>query len=130
MKFSKSNIPFVQPSMSQGPAIVVPPPQVRRLLSMPESQVEMKDSHRDEIQALYTIRDPDIYNDPFQFSVVRKQLSREIPTFTSDFAEEIATGIQQYWGNSSDWTTVKVWETTLKIVTRASNRVFVGAPLC
>lgn len=129
-KFSKSNIPFVQPSITMGPVIVVPPPQVRRILSMPESQVELKYSHMDEIQAPYTIRDPDVYGNPFQVGVVRRQLSREIPSFTGDFAEEIGSAIQQYWGTSSDWNAVKVWETTLKIVTRASNRVFVGVPLC
>ena len=129
-KFSKSNIPFAQPSMATGALVILPPAQVRHILSMPEREIHTAEPQQEVIQAPYTICDPDIYANRFHFDVVRRQLSKNLALFTEDIGEELALGFEQYWGTSSDWTTIRAWDSALKIVARAANRVFVGAPLC
>ena len=129
-KFSKSNIPFVQPSLAYGPLVILPPSQVRQILSMPDRQIHTAEPQQEVVQAPYTICDPNIYENRFHFDVVRRQLSKNLALFTEDIAEELALGFEQYWGTSSEWTTVKAWDSALKIIARAANRVFVGAQLC
>lgn len=129
-KFSKFNLPFVLPSMASGPIVVIPPSQLKSILSRPESELEAWRSQNETIQASYTIRDEDIYVNNFHVNVIRKQLTRNLESLTQDIVEELALGFQHYWGTSTEWTTVKAWESCLKIVARAANRVFVGIPLC
>lgn len=128
-KFSKFNRPFVIPSMASGPTLILPPSQMHNILNKPESEVDALGAQNDSIQASYTIKDSDIYMNNLQFNIVRKHLTRNIALFSQDVAEELALAFEQYWGTSGEWTSVTVWDSCLKIVARAANRVFVSIPL-
>jgi S-formylglutathione hydrolase FrmB len=48
-----------------------------------------------------------------------------------EIEEELAVGVTHYWGKDTEsWTEVPVFDTINKVVARASNRIFVGLPLC
>ena len=116
--------------MAMGPVVIVPPLQIRHILSKPESEVDAYGPQNDSIQAPYMIKDKEIYIKNFHFDVLRKQLTKNLPLFTADMAEEIAFGFEQDWGTSTEWVSVRAWDSVLKIVARAANRIFVGLPLC
>ena len=45
--------------------------------------------------------------------------------------DELSVAIDECWGvNCDEWKEVGVFDSMMKIVSRASNRVFVGLPLC
>lgn len=62
--------------------------------------------------------------------VVRRQLTRRLPLLTADVHEELALAMEQNWTPKEEWTTVAAYESVMKIVSRAANRVFCGTELC
>ena len=130
MQFSKSDTLFVQPSMATGPVVIIPPSRTKDILSMPEDELSAYGSQNETLQAVYTIRDKDIYLNRFHFSIVRNQLTKNLDSLTSIIAEELALAFERHWGISNDWVTVRAWDSILKIVSQAANRVFLGLALC
>ena len=116
--------------MATGPVVIVPPSQIRHILGRSENEVDAYGSQNESIQAPYTIKDRDIYINNFHVDVLRKQLTKNLHLLTADMAEELALGFEQYWGTSTEWVSVRAWDSVLKIVARAANRVFIGLPLC
>jgi hypothetical protein len=84
---------------------------------------------------------------PYQFPIIRAQLTRALPQLVPEVHDKIADASNDFIPLSSgefrtsqqllyhpdigiDWTGVKALETFMKVVCRASIRVFVGRPLC
>ena len=116
--------------MATDTVLIIPPKQTHHILSKPESDVDAYGPQNETIQARYTIGDKEIYLNNFHFSVIRKELTKNLPVLIENIAEELALGFQQYWGTSKEWHKVKAWDSVLKIVARAANRVFIGTTLC
>ncbi|KAI9662176.1 MAG: hypothetical protein M1831_002872 [Alyxoria varia] len=114
------------------PTLVLPASDIHSVYAArPESEVDVWGEMHQMIQAPYTVRDRDIYANNFHMNVVRKQITRSLGLLTADLADEIAVAFKEYFGvDCTEWKTVKLWDCLLKIVARASNRVFVGLPLC
>ncbi|KAK0448940.1 cytochrome P450 [Desarmillaria tabescens] len=68
--------------------------------------------------------------DPYQTEVVRGALTRNIVTCFSDVQDEIKVAFEDYIPMTDDWIEVSAYETILQIVCRASNRMFIGLPIC
>lgn len=130
MKYSKANIPFVLPSMAKEPVVIIPPAHLRHILSKPEGEIDAYGPQNETIQAPYTIRDEDIWINNYHFDIVRKQLTKNLPFLADEIAEELAFAFEHYWGSDGDWKNVPAWDSLLQIISRASNRVFIGVPLC
>ena len=116
--------------MDKGPVLIIPPSRLSDILDRPEDEIALREPQHEFVQASYTIRDKDIYINDFHFNVVKKQLTRNLSLLTTDIEEELAIGFKHHWGASTDWTTVRVWDSVLKIVAQAVNRVYIGVPLC
>ncbi|KAJ6614631.1 cytochrome P450 [Mycena sp. CBHHK59/15] len=71
------------------------------------------------------------HHDPFQVAVIRTTLTRNIAVcFPSVRSEVIAAFGDLIPAKSDEWTSVPAMETILQIVSRTSNRLFVGLPKC
>ncbi|KAF5382328.1 hypothetical protein D9757_008447 [Collybiopsis confluens] len=69
--------------------------------------------------------------DPYQVDVVRTPLTRNLAAKFDDLRDEIqAAFIDEIPAKESEWTNVPMLFTVMKIVSRTSNRFFVGLPLC
>ncbi|MCJ1310155.1 hypothetical protein MMC25_003816 [Agyrium rufum] len=113
-------------------SVVIPPPQLHKILNKAEDEVEAMDSQNETLQAPYTIINPEIYVNSFHFNVANKQLTRDIPEFIENIAEELGLAFEKYWGSESEkgeWKTVGAWDTCQKIVARTANRVFLGTDI-
>jgi cytochrome P450 len=63
----------------------------------------------------------------YHVQVIKTDLTRKLNTLTQDVWEGLADGFEASWGNDTkNWKTVNVFQTMTQIVTRTSNRVFVG----
>lgn len=84
--------------------------------------------------------------DPYQTEVIRGALTRNIVTCFADVQDEIKAAFEDHIPMSEgtdtrhlsgaqpnvtiDWIEVSAYEKILQIVCRASNRMFIGLPIC
>ncbi|PBK85441.1 cytochrome P450 [Armillaria gallica] len=68
--------------------------------------------------------------DPYHAEVVRGTLTRNIASCFADVQDEIKAAFRDNIPMTEDWIEIPAYETILQIVCRASNRMFVGLPLC
>lgn len=91
-------------------------------------------------------------DDPYHVDIIREKLMRTLPVVLPDVIDELTVAVPDYIPThgagafpalnsifmlspltrlrDAEWTTVSAMPTMQKIVARASNRVFVGTPLC
>ncbi|KAI3609474.1 cytochrome p450 [Moniliophthora roreri] len=67
---------------------------------------------------------------PYHIEVIRSTLTRSIGLKASDVYDEMVAAFNDEIPESTDWTKVHALHKVLNIVCRASNRLFVGLPLC
>jgi len=73
---------------------------------------------------------PEIFANIYHVPVVRNQLTRNLGNLSEDVKEEVTQAFQDFIPQTEDWTTVSAFERVIQIVSRASNRVFIGLPAC
>lgn len=64
------------------------------------------------------------------FGIVRRQLTRRLPSFTSDIYEELVEAMKEQLPATNAWSSVKVYPTMMKIISQAANRLFCGTEVC
>ncbi len=86
---------------------------------------------REVLQADWTLLDPNMARNPIQEAIVKRNLTRSLGSLISDIEDEINMSIDEYWGcDTENWVDIGAFQTMNKVISRTSNRVFVGAPLC
>ncbi|TDL14450.1 cytochrome P450 [Rickenella mellea] len=71
-----------------------------------------------------------LLDNTYHIHVLRTQLTRNLDSVFPDVKDEIMTAFEEIIPSSDNWVSVNALETFMKIVTRVSNRVFVGLPVC
>lgn len=82
----------------------------------------------------------DLYN-TYHVGVLRNQLTHHIPMWMPDIVDELNAALDDEFGSIThgmfkfvlahvDWTPIIVFTKVQRIVTRVTNRAFVGLPLC
>ncbi|KZO94410.1 cytochrome P450 [Calocera viscosa TUFC12733] len=71
-------------------------------------------------------------NDPWHHSVVRKQMTQNLGAKFPEIYDEISQAFEDELkaADSGEWTPIHAYDVILHVVCRASNRLFVGLPLC
>ena len=97
----------------------------------------------------YTLGE-DLLENPWQIDVIQGKLTRNLDAIIPDLADELQVALQDvvpskgegefcipvspavgmYLRSLEDWVEVDVAQVAAMLVTRMSNRVFVGLPLC
>ncbi|KAI1207437.1 ent-kaurene oxidase [Annulohypoxylon truncatum] len=129
-KYSKSNIPFIIPSIERGPTVIVPPRQLKGIYGLPENVLDVHATQDQTLQSRWTIWDKEVANFGIHISVIRHQLTRNLEILTPTIAAEIELGFKRWWGTGKDWKEISVWDTCLKLIAGAANSAFCGKPLC
>ncbi|KAF8959647.1 cytochrome P450 [Flammula alnicola] len=120
---------FKIPQMSEWMVIASQPAAIEELRKAPESVLSSMIATNEALQVEYTLGE-NVSKNTYHIPIIRAQLTRALPKFVPEVHEEIEDAFKQFIPATDDWTSVKVLDTVMKIVGRASNRVFVGAPLC
>ncbi|KAH8688015.1 cytochrome P450 [Tricladium varicosporioides] len=129
-KYSKANVPFIIPCLDRGNVVMIPPKQLKKVYNLPESILDVYWTQNDTIQTRYTIGDQDIIKNGFQMSVIRNQITRNLAHLTPVIATELKEGFNRYWGDTSEWKELRIWDSCLKLIAGAANGAFCGTPLC
>ncbi|KAF7345271.1 Cytochrome P450 [Mycena sanguinolenta] len=90
-----------------------------------DDSLSFADSAKVMLQSEYTIGYEQLH-DPFQMNVVRTALTRNIAACFPVIREEIAAAFEDLIPAKDEWISVPAMQTILPIVTRVSNRVFIG----
>ncbi|OSX67134.1 hypothetical protein POSPLADRAFT_1164419 [Postia placenta MAD-698-R-SB12] len=102
------------------------------LRKVPDTHVSFQEAADDLIQLKYTIA-PDVNEHPIHTPVIRGPLTRNLGALFPDVVDEINVAFPELMppaAKRGDWVAVSVRDTMGRIVSRASNRIFVGLPLC
>ncbi|KAF8467570.1 cytochrome P450 [Russula ochroleuca] len=82
------------------------------------------------IQPEYTLDLLNI-NDQFHTDIIRSKLTRNIAVTFKEVREELIMAMDDFMPMSgNEWVKVPILETLQRVICRATNRIFVGAPLC
>ncbi|KAE9985419.1 hypothetical protein EG327_004712 [Venturia inaequalis] len=74
---------------------------------------------------------PNVPRDTVHGHIIRRELTKDIDNFVEAMAKESLYALSINWGvNTRDWTEMSGYKMMLDIVSRTSNRVLVGFPLC
>ncbi|KAG7450028.1 cytochrome P450 [Guyanagaster necrorhizus] len=92
-------------------------------------QLSFVGAAQDIFQVDYTMG-PSVAADTYHADVIRSSLTRNISACFADVQDEIKMAFKDNIPMTEDWTGVPAYKTILQIVCRASNRMFVGLPLC
>lgn len=127
----KQGLPFILPSIGSGPMLVLPASQLN-VLNKPENELGAFSAQMETLQPRFMIGgNPEVYQNPVQFTAVRKHMNKNLGIFAAPSAHEVESAFQDVWGvDSREWRTLNVWETCTKILSRVTLRLFVGLPLC
>lgn len=62
--------------------------------------------------------------------IIRREMTKGLDTYADAVVNEIEHSLGLVWGDSPQWHEIVVYDTMLDVISRISNRVLVGFPLC
>jgi len=121
---------FKLPTVSRWVVVVSGPDMIEDIRRAADDQLSFREAVAEIVQVDYMMG-PQIRLDPYHVAVVRSALTRNFGVRFSDLVDEITTSFSDLVPVATEgWTKVPALKTSIKIVVRTSNRVFVGLPLC
>ncbi|KAF7303509.1 Cytochrome P450 [Mycena indigotica] len=105
--------------------------RVLEAAGVPEEILSFQAAAGESLQIEWTMGKP-IQDDPWHVSAVRTSLTRNLSRCFPEVRDEIVHAFQDVLAlrTTGEWETVTVLPTMMKVVSRTSNRLFVGLPLC
>ncbi|KAG6919290.1 hypothetical protein DXG01_007422 [Tephrocybe rancida] len=94
-----------------------------------EDHLSFRHAFAEAIQMVYTLG-PEVRRDAYHVEVLRTYLTRSLAKAFDDVQDEISAAFAEYIPATEEWTPVVALPTIMKIVSRSSNRLLVGLPLC
>ncbi|KAF8745079.1 hypothetical protein AX14_010551 [Amanita brunnescens Koide BX004] len=104
---------------------------IEELRKAPDTDISSEEAVNDVLQISYTLG-KEVASDPYHVHVLSTQLTRNLHAILPEIRDEMSLAIQDYIPSTAEqgWVTVPALETMAQIITRVTNRAFVGAPLC
>ncbi|KAK0448935.1 cytochrome P450 [Desarmillaria tabescens] len=109
--------------------IVSGPEKIDDIRKSPVEQLSSMDANADIVQMNYTIG-RSVVTDPYHIDVIRGAFTRNIAACFADVQDEIKAAFNDNIPMTENWIEIPAYQTALQIICRASNRMFVGLPLC
>ncbi|CAL1703009.1 unnamed protein product [Somion occarium] len=120
---------FKVPELFRWHVIVTGPKLVDELRKAPDEMLSFKDAVIEQISMDWTFG-PAIMGNPYHIPLIRSNLTRNLVVLFSGVREELMAAFNDAIPPSDDWIAVPALETLMTIVSRTSNRIFVGLPTC
>ncbi|KIM39577.1 hypothetical protein M413DRAFT_447055 [Hebeloma cylindrosporum] len=117
------------PDLLQWIVVATEPELIEEIRKAPENVLSFVDALEESIQIEYTLGGH-VKTNPYHIPIIRAQLTRALPQLVPEVHEEVVDAFNDFIPPTSDWTSFRALETFMNIVCRASNRIFVGRPLC
>ena len=124
-------MPF--PHSSAGFMLFLPESMLSEFARLPESVSSFNRYINDVVHPKYTLLGPKLLINNIHKPVISKELQQKLVDKMPMIDEEMASSLEDVVTAQVDndgKATINVWDTALRILSRTSNRVIVGAPLC
>ncbi|KAF8816993.1 cytochrome P450 [Phlegmacium glaucopus] len=120
---------FKVPDLFQWIVVATGPKHIEELYKAPDHVFSSFDALAEIFQPSYTLG-PNIPENEYHVPIVRSQLTQALPLLVPEVHDEIAAACNEFIPITEEWQSVRIMDTTMTVVSRASNRIFVGLPLC
>lgn len=127
-QFSKTGKNWALAQFLSDPIIILPAQRLHEVMALSDEQLDHHGPNSNSFVPRYSTGE-DVMDGP-HIDVVRRQLTRRLPLLTADVHQELTLAMEQNWTPKEEWTTVAAYDSIMKIVSRAANRVFCGTELC
>jgi cytochrome P450 len=129
MQYLKRGKSIVLPQFSSPPLVILPSSSLPEVMNMSDDQLDVYTINREDIAQRHTIGPHAVGP---HIDIVRRQLTRKLPTLAADVQSELVDALHQQFGVTSPEQEVSVnaFATCMNVVSRAANRVFCGTTLC
>lgn len=130
-KYSKNGKSYIIPCFFKRPEVVLPPSSIKWFLDQPDNVISVHDVHNDRMHPDYITSDPRVMNDPFQIPVLYKYVPRRAAACVAEINDEVTKALPHVWGtDTTSWNDIAPWTSTMRIISRVSNRTFMGEKIC
>nr|BED42928.1 cytochrome P450 monooxygenase [Trametes versicolor] len=121
---------FKVPMMDKWKVFVSSPELLDDIRRRPDDEVSLTESVEADLQ-IRNIVDREVVDNPYHIDIIKEKLTRSLPAVLPHVVDELRLAVPEHIpAVSGEWTEVNVLGAFRQIVARASNRVFVGEPLC
>ncbi|KAF9528910.1 cytochrome P450, partial [Crepidotus variabilis] len=122
---------FKVPSIFEWIVIATQPQQIDDIRKAPENVLSNMKAIDESLQTRYTLG-PQISDNPYHIPIIRAQLTRSLPLLVPEIYDELLEAFKDNIPATDGkyWSKVPAFNSLMKVISRASNRIFVGAPLC
>ncbi|KAJ7574535.1 cytochrome P450 [Mycena floridula] len=120
---------FRIPTLTGWKIVVGTPKLIEEYRLAKDDYLSFHKAAEESLQTKYTMG-LEITADPYHAETVRGPLTRNIAACFPDIRDEMVTAFASQIPPSKDWTKYTALATTMQIICRTSNRLFVGLPLC
>ncbi|KAF8583917.1 cytochrome P450 [Ramaria rubella] len=120
---------FRLPDMNRWYIMVCGKKHVEELSTAPEELLSLKDVLNEILARDYTFG-PSFVSDMYHIDVIRIRLTRNLVHVFPQIRDEAVRAFDDYIPVTDDWAPANALGVTMKIVSRISNRIFIGAPTC
>lgn len=111
--------------------VVLPSSLGQWLVDQPDAVLSSKARQNEFLQTQYTFPIPKMSEKPHHVQVIKTDLTRKLSALTEEIWSELSVAFDEHWGSDTEeWKEVNVFQTMIRIVTRTSNRLFVGPEMC
>ena len=111
--------------------VMLPFKEMKWLLDQPDSELSMHEQIQANLQLEYSIMDPRLTKPSVHVNLVTTQLTRETGNLMPALLDEIQYNVDRLWGTDTEnFKTIGVYDIMRRVIGHATNRVFVGLPLC
>ncbi|KAK7051554.1 hypothetical protein VNI00_004533 [Paramarasmius palmivorus] len=117
------------PLFTRWNVVVTTPQHIDDIRKASDDSLSFEEAVNETLQTVHTLGKA-VADDPWHVPVVRGALTRNIGAKFDDVREEIVAAFEDEMPATTEWTKRRVTDSIFKIVARASNRLFVGLPLC
>ncbi|KAI8990628.1 cytochrome P450 [Trametes punicea] len=121
---------FKVPLFDKWVVVASGPEMVKDIRRRPDDELSFSEGVDDTLQISYTFG-PQTRQDPYHVDVLKEKFTRSVPAILPDVVDELTLAVPQHIpADSDEWLEVHVKPAMQQIIARASNRAFVGLPIC
>ncbi|KAI2621684.1 cytochrome P450 [Hypoxylon sp. NC1633] len=121
----------ILPVAGAGDFVMLPSKETQWLVDQPDSDIDLHQQASNALQLDYTVTDPRLVHNPVHQKLISGVLTRETGNLVPDLLDETRASVDSLWGTDTDsFREICVYDVMRRIIGQATNRVFVGLPLC
>ncbi|KAJ3556992.1 hypothetical protein NM688_g1715 [Phlebia brevispora] len=121
---------FKVPMISRWLVVITGPKLVDEVQKLPDDKASFLEASADLSSVKYMFGSQ-VHKNPYHVTIIRQQLTHNLAALFPEVIDEIETAFRELVpAHPEDWVSIPALATMKQIVSRASNRVFLGLPYC